>query len=64
MYRIADIQEAAQQPHPPASPAPATQLRATRPRRQGALRLRPQDTSPGPQGLMSLRDMLLAAGYQ
>eukprot|EP00973_Karenia_brevis_P029912 4124505-Karenia_brevis.AAC.1 len=40
------------------------QHRANRPTRVGSLRLRPQDTCPGLKGFMSLKDMLLAAGYQ
>eukprot|EP00973_Karenia_brevis_P095260 12426489-Karenia_brevis.AAC.1 len=48
---------------PPPFP-PSTQLRATRPRRRGALRLHPQDHHPGPQCRMSLRDMFLMAGWE
>eukprot|EP00973_Karenia_brevis_P009679 1305947-Karenia_brevis.AAC.1 len=49
---------------PPPPPPPPAQLRATRPRRRGMSRLQPQDYHPGPQGLMSLREMLLMAGCE
>eukprot|EP00973_Karenia_brevis_P087796 12178005-Karenia_brevis.AAC.1 len=64
MYKIAGVNESGPPPSHTSNPTPKTQLRANRPKRMGALRLRPQDSSPGPQGQMSLRDMLLAAGYQ
>eukprot|EP00973_Karenia_brevis_P088657 12292740-Karenia_brevis.AAC.1 len=47
---------------PPPPPSPPAQLRATRPRRRGAVRLQTQDYHPGPEGEMSLRDMFLMAG--
>eukprot|EP00973_Karenia_brevis_P014489 1975122-Karenia_brevis.AAC.1 len=49
---------------PPPPPPPPTQLRATRPRRRGALRLQPKDHHPGPQGQMSCRNMFLMAGCE
>eukprot|EP00973_Karenia_brevis_P026455 3650204-Karenia_brevis.AAC.1 len=48
---------------PPPPPAPHGQLRATTPERTVTPRLRPQDHVAGVQGLLSLRHMLLLAGY-
>eukprot|EP00973_Karenia_brevis_P044429 6153223-Karenia_brevis.AAC.1 len=49
---------------PPATLPPSAQLRATRPRRKGSLRLQPLDYHPGPQGQMSLRGMFFMAGCE
>eukprot|EP00973_Karenia_brevis_P093271 12416534-Karenia_brevis.AAC.1 len=51
-------------PSIPPPPTATAQQRASRPRRRGGLLLSPRDSITGPQGLMSLRDMLLTAGFQ
>eukprot|EP00973_Karenia_brevis_P083242 11542264-Karenia_brevis.AAC.1 len=66
MCIIAGVTTPQQQDAPmiPPPPTPPGQLRATRPKRRGSFRLRPQDHYEGPLGIMRLRDMFTLAGYE
>eukprot|EP00973_Karenia_brevis_P046565 6458889-Karenia_brevis.AAC.1 len=59
MYKASGIQGVVDPPPPPPPHSSTRQQRATQPMRAESLRLRPQDTHPGPKSVIGLEEILL-----